>query len=130
MFLLTFYKLFWVCFVGLFPLPFLLCSCLLCFLPRKFPLAFIAKLVWWCWILLAFVCLWSFWFLCWVWIRAFLGRVFLVVGFFPLSLQTYPATPFWPAEFLLKNLLITLWGFPYTSFVTFTLFIWIFFLCI
>ena len=31
--------------------------------------------------------------------RALLGRVFLVVGSFPLSLQTYHATLFWPAEF-------------------------------
>ena len=28
-------------------------------------------------------CLYSFWFLCWIWMRALLGRVILVIGFFP-----------------------------------------------
>ena len=53
---------------------------LLCFPPRKVPLAFVVKLVWWCWILLTFACLESFWFLHQIWIRVLLGRVFLVVG--------------------------------------------------
>ena len=44
--------------------------------------------------------------------RALLGRVVLVAGFSLSSLKIYHATPFWPAEFLLKNQLITLWGFP------------------
>ena len=57
---------------------------LLCFLPREVPLAFIIKLVRWCWILLTFACLESFWFLHQIWMRILLGRVFLVVGS-PLS---------------------------------------------
>ena len=43
--------------LGLFSVGLLL---LLCFMPREVPLAFVVKLVWWCWILLAFACLWSF----------------------------------------------------------------------
>ena len=54
---------------------------LLCFLPRKVSLAFIVKLVWWCWILLAFACLKNFWFLYQIWMRSLLGRVILAVGF-------------------------------------------------
>ena len=52
---------------------------LLCFLPREVSLAFVVKLVWWCWILLIFACLQSFWFLHQMWRRIFLGRVFLLV---------------------------------------------------
>ena len=51
---------------GLFSLRLFL---LLCFLPREVPLAFVVKLVWWCWILLTFSCLESFWFLHQIWIR-------------------------------------------------------------
>ena len=43
----------------------------------------VVKLVWWCWILLTFFCLESFWFLHQIWRRVLLGRVFLVVNFFP-----------------------------------------------
>ena len=39
-------------------------------------------MVWWCWILLTFACLESFWFLHQIWRRVLLGRVFLVVGSF------------------------------------------------
>ena len=53
--------------------------------------------------------------------RALLGRVLLVVGFYLSSLHIYCATPFWPAEFLLKNQLTTLWGFPCMLFVNFSL---------
>ena len=56
----------------------------LCFLPREVPLAFIIKLVWWCWILLTFACLESFWFLCQIWTRVLLGRIVLVVRIFPV----------------------------------------------
>ena len=41
----------------------------LCILPREVPLAFVVKLVWWCWILLTFACLESFWFLQQIWAR-------------------------------------------------------------
>ena len=51
-----------------------------CFLPRNLPLAFVVKLVWWCWILLTFAYLESFWFLHEIWRRILLGGVFLVVG--------------------------------------------------
>ena len=54
---------------------------LLCFPPREVSLAFVVKLVWWCWILLAFACLKSFWLLHPIWMRSLLGRVILVVGF-------------------------------------------------
>jgi len=52
----------------------------LCFLPREILLVFVVKLLWWCWILLIFACLESFWFLHQIWRRVLLGRVFLVVG--------------------------------------------------
>ena len=51
-----------------------------CFLPREVPLAFVVKLIWWCWILLTFACLDSFWFLHQIWRRVLLGKVFLVVS--------------------------------------------------
>lgn len=52
----------------------------LCFLERKVPLAFFARLVCWCCILLTFACLEIFWFLYQIWMRVLLGRVFLPVG--------------------------------------------------
>ena len=55
-------------------------SLLLCFLCREVPLVVLVKLIWWCWILLTFACLESFWFLCQIWTRVLLHRVFLVVG--------------------------------------------------
>ena len=55
-------------------------SLVLCFLPTEVPLAFVVKLVWWCWILLTFACLESFWFLHQIWTRVLLGRIFLVVA--------------------------------------------------
>ena len=62
---------------------FLVSNCGLFFLfvpPRKVPLAFVAKLVWWYGILWAFACRQSFWFFHQIWMRALLGRMFLVVG--------------------------------------------------
>ena len=53
---------------------------LLCFLPREVPLAFAVKQTWWCWILLTFSCLESFWFLHQIWTRVLLGRILLVVA--------------------------------------------------
>ena len=41
-----------------------------CFPPREVSLAFVVKLVWWCWILLAFAFLKSFWLLHWIWMRS------------------------------------------------------------
>ena len=54
---------------------------LLCFLPREIPLIFVVKLVWWCWILLTFACLGSFWLLHQIWSRILLGRIFSVLTF-------------------------------------------------
>ena len=52
-------------------------------LPREVPSVFVVKLVWCCWIVLAFAYLWSFWLLLQIWMRALLGRVILVGSFFP-----------------------------------------------
>ena len=49
------------------------------FSARAIPLALVAMLVWWSWILLTFGCLESCWFLHEIWMRVLLGRVFLVV---------------------------------------------------
>ena len=54
---------------------------LLRFLPREDSFAFIVKLIWWCWILLTFACLESFWFFHSIWRRVLLSQVFLVVCF-------------------------------------------------
>ena len=51
------------------------------FLNREDPLTFVEELVWWCWILSAFACLYSFWFLLHIWMRSLLGTVTWVVGF-------------------------------------------------
>ena len=62
---------------------------LLGFLPGEVPLAFVVKLAWWHWILLTFACLERFWFLHQIWTRVLLGRIFLVVRFFPfIALNT------------------------------------------
>ena len=62
---------------GLFSVGFFL---FLCFLPREIPLAFVVKMVWWCWILLNFACLECFWSPYQIWRRILLGIIFLVVG--------------------------------------------------
>ena len=87
---------------------------LLCFLPREVPLAFVVKLVWWCWILLTFACLESFWFLCQIWMRVLLGRAVLVGCRFSSFITLNMLHCFlWLVEFLLRNQLITLWEFPH-----------------
>ena len=91
------------------------------FLLREFPLAVDIELVWRCWILSAFVCLKSFWSFHQIWMRAFLDRVFLVIGSSYSSPRIYLATPFRLIDFLLKNKLVFLWGFPCVWFVTFLL---------
>ena len=50
------------------------------------PLAFVVKLVWWCWINF---CLSGFWFLHQIWREVLLGRVFLVVVSFLSSLSCH-----------------------------------------
>ena len=94
-------------------------SLVLSLLPTEGPLTFVIKVVWWCWILSAFGCLESYWFLHQIWMRVLLGRVFLVVGSSLSSLQIYPAIPFWLVEFLLRNQLIAWWEFLCVSFVIF-----------
>ena len=50
--------------------------------------------------------------------------------FFPFSTQIYPAIVFWPAEFLLKDQLLSIWGFPCMLLVASPLLLLIFFLCV
>ena len=119
MILLPFSLLFWVYFIFLFYI-----------LPREVPLAFVVKLVWWCWILLTFSCLESFWFLHQIWRRVLLGGVFLVVSSSLSSLEINHAIPFWLVEFLLRNQLIAWWEFPCMLFVVFSLLLLIFYLCL
>ena len=102
---------------------------LLCFLPRDAPLAFVIQLVWWCKVLLTFVCLESFWFLHQIWRRVLLGRVFLVVVSSLSSLQIYRAIPFCLEAFLLRNQLVARWEFPCMLFVIFPLLFLVFYLC-
>ena len=52
------------------------------FPPREVPLVLVVKFVWLCWILLAFSCLWSQWFLHQIWMRVLL--VILSWRFFPI----------------------------------------------
>ena len=47
---------------------------LLCFLHREVPLAFVVKLVYWCWTLLTFTCLERFLFFHQIWMRVLLGN--------------------------------------------------------
>ena len=63
---------------------------LLYFLPGEASLAFVVKLVWWCWILLTSACLENFWFLDQIWRRVLLGGVFLVCRFFPFITLNMP----------------------------------------
>ena len=96
----------------------------------KVPLAFVLKLVWWYWILLTFASRKTFWFLHQFGMRCLLGTVMLVVGFSPLVVWIYPAIPFWPAEFLLKDQLLNIWSFPCMLFVAFPLLHLVFFICV
>ena len=45
------------------------------FLLREFLLVLDVELIWRCWIILTFACLWSFWCLHQIWMRALLGRL-------------------------------------------------------
>ena len=96
----------------------------------KVPLTFFVKLVWWYWILLTYACLKSFLFLHQFWMRSLLGTVILVVGFSFTVPWKYSALPFWPAEFLLKDQLLSIWGFPCMLLVAFPLLLLTFFLCV
>ena len=84
---------------------------------REVPLLVDVELVWrWC-ILLAFAWLKSYWFLHQIWISALVGRIFLVLDSFSSSHQIHLGTPSWLLEFLLKNHLLSLWGFPHMWFM-------------
>ena len=103
---------------------------LLCFLSREYPLVFVGELVWWCWILSAFACLESFWFLLHIWMRSLLGTVIWAVGFSLSSLYVCPAILFWPEEFLLKDQQLSLRESPCVLFVVFPLLLLIFVFCV
>jgi len=59
--------------------------------------------------------------------RSLPGTVILVVDFSLSVLEMYPAIPFWPAEFLLKDQELSIWGFSCMLLVTFPLLLLIFF---
>ena len=108
------------------------CSTLLIIREMQVHLTFVVKLVWWYWILLNFACLKSFWFLHQFWWRRSLlllqDRIILFVDFSLSVLYIYPAIPFWPTEFLLKDQLLNVWGFPCMLTVASPLLLLIFFL--
>ena len=54
----------------------------------------------------------------------------LVVDFSLSVLEIYPAIPFWPTEFLLKDQLLNGWSFPYMVLVASPLLLLLFFLCV
>jgi len=60
--------------------------------------------------------------------RSLQGTVILVVDFSLSVLYIYPAIPFWPAEFLLKDQLLNVWGSPCMLLVAFPLLLLVFFL--
>ena len=59
-----------------------------------------------------------------------MGTVILVVDFSLFVLLICPAIPFWPAEFLLKDLLLSVWGFPCILLVVSPLMVLILFICV
>ena len=91
------------------PLPFTLLfwvqvyTPFLCLLSREYPLAYVGELVWWYWILSAFACLKSFWFLLHTWMRSLLGTIIWAVGYFLSSFEVCLAIPSWLEEFLLTD---------------------------
>ena len=124
-----------VTFTFMIPLPFTLLLLVsfykpLCFLSREVSLAFVEELFWWCWILSAFACLQSLWFLLHMWMRSLLARVIMVVGLSLSSLYVCPAIPFWSEGFVLKDWLLSLWVSPCVLFVAFPLLLLIFYLCV
>ena len=62
--------------------------------------------------------------------RSLPGTVILVVYFSLSVLQIYPAIPFWAAEFLLKDQLLSIWSFPCMLLVASPLLLLIFFLLV
>ena len=62
--------------------------------------------------------------------RSLLVGVILVVGFCPFMILSYPAIPFWLAELVLKDQLLSLWGSPCILFIAFFLLLLLFILCV
>ena len=62
--------------------------------------------------------------------RSFPDRVILVVDFFLSVLYIYPAIPFWPAEFLLKDQQLNIWGLSCMLLVLFSCCFNILYLCL
>ena len=58
------------------------------------------------------------------------GTIIMTVDFSLSVLEIYPAISFWPPEFLLKNQLLSVWGFPCMLLVASLLLLLIFFLCV
>ena len=58
------------------------------------------------------------------------GSIILVIDFSLSVLEIYPAIPFRPAEFLLKDQLLSTWGFPCMLLVASPLWLLIVFLCV
>ena len=72
----------------------------------------------------------SFWLLHQFWMRSFPDRVILVIDFSVSALHIYLAVPFWPAEFLLKDQLLDIWGLSCTLLVLFPCCFYILYLCL
>ena len=72
----------------------------------------------------------SFWLLHQFWMRSFPDRVILVIDFSLSVLHIYLAVPFWPAEFLLKDQLLDIWGLSCTLLVLFPCCFYILYLCL
>ena len=121
--------------IGIYSLP-ILCTCVLpsfsLFLPSltAAPLACLAELVWWMYILLDFFCLGNSLFGLLSWWRAFLGKVVLVAGLWFSSLGILFAILFWLGAFPLRSQLLTLSGIPCMLLPFFPLLPLRFFLCL
>ena len=109
--------------------------CCITWLYKSF--TFVVKLICWCRTLLIFACLKSFLFLHQFWMISLLGIVILVIVcffvfcfVFPLSALNISCHSLWPAEFLLKDQLLSVWGFPCMLLVAFPLLLLVFFLCV
>ena len=111
-------------FLNCFGLIFCRSFLLLCLLPREVPLAFVVKLVWWCWILFTFACLESFLFLHRIWMGI------LGCRFFSILTLNMSCPSLLTCRVSLRNQLIAWWEFLCMLFVAFPLLLLIFYLCI
>ena len=103
--------------IGTYSLP-ILCTCVLLsfslLLPflTAVPLASVAELVWWRYIVLDFFCLGNSLFGLLSWLRVLLGKVALVAGLWFSLLGIFFAILFWLGAFPLRSQLLTLLGLP------------------